>query len=369
MKVFLSVASLAAHYGGPARSVLGLAKALSQSDVQVGLWAADRSYPIAFDSADWVPKLQLFQNSLEQSLSQFGAPDILHDNGIWLAHNRQIARFSQRHKIPRIVSLRGMIEPWAMQHSGWKKRLAWPTYQRKHLQSATCFHGTADKEAIHAKELGLSPRCFIVSNGIDLLEELPISASILPQPQTALFLGRLHPVKGLELFIEAWANCSPKNWKVMLAGPDENGYQSRLKALLEKKNLTHQFEFLGSVDNQRKAELFQQVDMLIQPSYTENFGLAIAESLASGVPVLTTTGTPWEKIAETGCGWWVPATTEGLEEAIRQATACTKAELREMGDIGRSQVADDYSWTKIADQFLDIYQWMTNPTAVSTKPV
>jgi glycosyltransferase involved in cell wall biosynthesis len=381
MRIFLSVASLAAHYGGPARSVLGLAKALGQANVEVGLWAADSSQPIGLNSDDSFSRLQLLQGTFASAIAEFGQPDILHDNGLWWAHNRQISRYSQCCKIPRIVSLRGMVEPWAMQHKRWKKILAWHFYQQKHLQMATCFHGTADKEAQHAKELGLLPRCFTIPNGVDLLNSPSVvstpslpTASVALKPndlktQTALFLGRLHPVKGLEPFIEAWAQVYPKNWQVQLAGPDENGYQARLQTLLERQGLTDQFEFLGSVDNKQKVALLKQANLLIQPSYSENFGMSIAEALASGVPVLTTTGTPWEIIAQAGCGWRVPLNLESLAEAIKQATDCSPSQLQAMGRIGQRQIADNYSWTSVASHFLETYQWMLGSAAVSNESI
>jgi glycosyltransferase involved in cell wall biosynthesis len=359
MKVFLSVASLDSRYGGPAFSVMHLANALAKKNLDVCLWAADRSRPNTINLDELHPQLQLPVGSLDAALAQFGIPDIFHDNGIWWAHNRHIARRSQKFGIPRLVSLRGMIEPWALQHKRWKKFWAWHLYQHRHLQMATCFHGTALKEAEHARKLGLSPHCFTIPNGVDIPSVPTISRLVdRSKPLTALFVGRLHPVKGLEPLIEAWSQVRPQGWQVKIAGPDENNYQAQLQTTIDRHSLNAQFEFLGLVDPTQKKALLEQADLLIQPSYTENFGMAIAEALAHGVPVLTTTGTPWAQIAEAGCGWWVAPTVPSFVTTLAQATTIDRVELARMGQIGKSLITDNYSWTSVANCFLDVYQQM-----------
>ena len=359
MRVFLSVASLASYYGGPARSVSGLAKILADSGLDIGLWAADQSFPAAFKSDQIPAQLTILQGTFEQAIAQFGWPDIFHDNGLWWVHNRKIARVAHAYNIPRMVSLRGMIEPWALNHHRWKKALAWQLYQRRHLQIASCFHGTASKEADNAKKLGLSPRCFVIPNSIDIT--VP---AYFPHQQSssgtrvALFLGRLHPVKGLEPFIAAWAQVRPQGWTVKFAGPDENNYMEKLKTRLTNLDLLEQFEFLGSVEGVQKASLMQQADLLIQPSYSENFGMSIAEALAYGVPVLTTTGTPWSQIAEKGCGWWVPLTHENLVAAIQQETAYDVEQLQKMGANGKALIQNQFSGTHVSRCFVNAYEWM-----------
>jgi hypothetical protein len=144
MKVFLAGTSLAGPYGGPAVSVSRLALSLSDLGHEVGLWAADQS-------ASQTPLLppgaavRRLTGPAAQAMNSFVRPDVIHDNGIWLSHNHRLAALATRCAIPRIVSTRGMLEPWAMAHKRWKKRLAWRLYQNRDLKEARCHHATSER--------------------------------------------------------------------------------------------------------------------------------------------------------------------------------------------------------------------------------
>ena len=130
MKVFLAGTSLRSAYGGPARSVSRLAQALAEARVEVGLWAPDQSSPTTpFLSAD--SPVQRLIGTAAEALNWFGKPDVVHDNGMWLPHNHGLAELSSTRNTPRVVSTRGMLEPWAVCHKRLKKRIAWWLYQRR----------------------------------------------------------------------------------------------------------------------------------------------------------------------------------------------------------------------------------------------
>ena len=148
MKVFLAGTSLQPDYGGPAFSVSGLANALSEAGAEVALWASDQS-------AATSPLLSEKSSVEAEALDRFGKTDLLHDNGIWLPHNHRLAVIAAKRGIPRIVSTRGMLEPWAMMHKQWKKRFAWWLYQCSDLKRARCHHTTSESEAQNVEHLGL----------------------------------------------------------------------------------------------------------------------------------------------------------------------------------------------------------------------
>src|SRR6266446_5181204 len=139
MKVFLAGTSLLPAYGGPAFSVSRLAVALAEAGTEVGLWAPDQSAAVTplLSPHSTVRRLT---GSEAEALDSFGKVEILHDNGIWLPHNHRIAVLSERRGIPRVVSTRGMLEPWARSHKRLKKGLAWGLYQRRDLKHASCHH-------------------------------------------------------------------------------------------------------------------------------------------------------------------------------------------------------------------------------------
>src|SRR5262249_11505939 len=135
--------------------------------------------------------------------------------------------------------------------------------------------------------------------------------------KTALFLGRIHPKKGLPMLIEAWGQVRPRGWKLQIAGPDEAGHRREVGRAGMATRLTDVVQFLGPVEPWAKEAVYFGADLFVLPTYSESFGMAVAEALAHGLAVLTTTGAPWPALAKEGCGWQVEPTVEDITEALR----------------------------------------------------
>ena len=175
--------------------------------------------------------------------------------------------------------------------------------------------------------------------------------------RTALFLSRIHPVKGLLELVDAWGQVRPAGWRMVITGPDEGGHRAVVDARVLAQGLAADFAFIGAVDGAKKTALYRSADLFILPSFSENFGVVVAEALTHGLPVLTTQGTPWQDLPAHGCGWWVPADARSLADALRQATSLTDAERQAMGEQGQDYVRR-YDWQAIARQMLAVYQWI-----------
>jgi glycosyltransferase involved in cell wall biosynthesis len=352
--VFLAATSLLPAYGGPAFSVSGLAEALVRGGVRVTLWAADGS---ALASPLVSPRdgLGPAAGSAAEALSSAGKVDLLHDNGLWLPHNHRLAGLARSRGITRVVSLRGMLEPWAMAHKGLKKRLAFALYQRRDLSRAAVLHATSDEEAANAARLGLGRPIRVVPNGVDLPVTLPPRAGSPDGRRTALFLGRIYPVKGLPMLVEAWAKVRPEGWHLVIAGPDEAGHRAEVEALVTRHGLGDAVTFPGAIAPGDRAALYAGADLFVLPTHSENFGMAVAEALAHGVPVLTTRGAPWPMLAEKGCGWQVETSIPGLEGGLRAALAKPAQELAGMGAAGRAFMQAAFGWDAVARRMHDLY--------------
>ena len=354
MRVFLAATSLSPRYGGPAVSVSALALALCGAGADVGLWTQDGSVlTTELLSRPGPTGLTRLSGSAPEALDQF-SPDILHDNGLWLRHNHRLASLASRHGLARLVSTRGMLEPWARSHKKWKKDLAWAFYQRRDLKRANAIHATATTEAQNLARFELGVPVHTIPNGVDV-PELAVRGPGGSQ-RIALFLGRLYPVKGLPLLIKAWNRVRPKGWRLVLAGPDEAGHQGELEALIRSTGLTGTISFAGPLTGAAKSKCLADAALFILPSYSESFGMAVAEALAHGLPVLTTSGTPWPMLSQRGCGWTVDATVDGIEEGLRQATSLDSNTLEAMGAKGRAWVASEFGWESVAKQFLAVYR-------------
>lgn len=360
MRIFLAGTSADPVYGGPAYSVTGLAGAMAAAGVEVGFWAPDGSSVttplLSRDSG-----VQRFDGSASEALGRFGRVDVLHDNGLWRPHNHRLAVLAAARRLPRIVSLRGMLEPWAINHKKIRKRIAWHAYQRRDLVRAACHHATSEQEAEHLRRIGLRVPVRMIPNGIDLpVSDGRAAAAGRPDasrgPTTALFLGRLYPVKGLPLLIEAWNRVRPAGWSLLIAGPDEAGHRAEVQRAIDAAGLNDVISFAGALDGTAKHAALSRADLLILPSLSESFGMVVLEALAHAVPVLTTVRAPWPMLASRGCGWSVEPTVEGLTDGLRRATALPLAQLRTMGARGRDLVAFRFEWRQVVAEFLALYE-------------
>jgi glycosyltransferase involved in cell wall biosynthesis len=253
-----------------------------------------------------------------------------------------------------------MLSAQALQFAKWKKRLAWIAYQKSDLRRARVLHATSENEAKDFRARGLSQPIAIVPNGVDVPADSREPITNNRELKTVLFLSRLHPMKGLKDLVRAWAQVRPPRWRVILAGPDEDGHRSEIEALIASLNLQSDFEFAGSVDDEMKWKLLAGADLFVLPSYSESFGLAIAEALAAGVPVITTKATPWRELESHRCGWWIDNGVEPLANSLAEASSSSAAELHEMGKRGRKLIEQNYSYSQVALEMKALCGWLLN---------
>jgi glycosyltransferase involved in cell wall biosynthesis len=292
-------------------------------------------------------------------LGTWGKPDVIHDNGIWLPHNHELSVQAKRSATCRIVSPRGMLSPWARRHKRIKKTVAWTLYQRRDLALASSIHATSQDEASDLRCLNLGPPVIVIPNGIDASFRAQSHRPTSRQTgsvRTALFLGRLYPVKGLPNLIEAWAAVNPDGWRLVIAGPDEGGHKSELEKQVRRLRLCNAVEFRGPVEKKEKAALFSGADLFVLPSLSESFGMAVAEAMQAGLPILTTSAVPWPDIEPKGLGWRVDETKTNLETALHQATSAPKGQLQEMGQRAAEYVNARFTWDKLTEEYIEMYQ-------------
>lgn len=350
MRILHTVASLHSDSGGPARSVPGLAKATAKSGVSVSLWS--EQIPEGYQPPEGV---ELHHGSLDDAMKQSGSIDLVHDHGLWLPVNHRIAGLTKNLDIPRMTSPRGMLEPWALNHRKWKKKIAWALYQKRDLQNAAALHATAESEARQFRALGLKQPSYVVANGVDIPAFPDLQPAIVEGEKTCLFLSRIHPKKGLPMLVEAWASVRPEGWKMLVVGPDERGHRDEILALTKAAGLEGCWEFSDPLEGDAKWLAIRSASLFVLPTFSENFGIVVAESLAACVPVITTTGAPWHGLLENRCGWWIEPDVEQLSRSLAEATSMDAGELKKMGARGREWVEKDFAWQAIGEQMSQAY--------------
>lgn len=367
MKICFVTSSVSRLAGGLRGSLQPLTRHLCMIDgVRTEVLAVEDAYT-AVDIRTWRPVEPLlflsrgprafgYAPGMSKALASLDA-DLVHSHGLWVYPSLLALRCSERYKRPRIVSPHGMLEPWAMKHHAWKKWPVWWAWEKRNIESARVLHATSPAEAQNLRELGLKNSIAIIPNGVDL----PELCEYMPRKdglRTVLFLSRVHPIKGLLNLVEAWLQLRPKGWRAIIAGPDEAGHLAQVKSAVSAAKLEDEFEFAGPVYGDQKCEMYQRADIFVLPTYSENFGIVIAEALASAVPVLTTKAAPWEELVSQKCGWWIDVGVNPLVTALREAMSISDEERREMGTRGRKLVEARFSWPEIASEMKAVYEWV-----------
>jgi glycosyltransferase involved in cell wall biosynthesis len=355
-------------YGGPFQSVRKLAQAEMEAGIDVEVmmpWSAEAEAHLG----DWAPvkvsadgKIQIpplgWSAGYGKVLKATEA-DILHTHGLWQHPSWAALAWKRRYGKPHVVSVRGMLEPWAWQHKAWKKRPVWWLWEQWNLQSASLLHATSEQEARSLRERGLTAPIAVIPNGVDLANAEKLKTEMLKRdPRMALYLSRIHPKKGLPLLLEAWTKVQPENWVLNIVGPDEGGHLAELKRQVTVLGLVNRIRFSDALTGDAKEAAFRNSELFILPTHSENFGIAVAEAMAHGLPVITTHGAPWKLLEEESCGWWVPVSVDGIAAALDDATRRSPEVLTAMGERGRAVVAERFAWDRIAGEMIACYEWL-----------
>ena len=365
------IAGLRLTDGGPTYSVPRLCRALAAAGARVDLMTVSetaeqdrsdgnyRERRFAWDGAH-IPILRAVRRSsgLAHSLrTEARSADVIHDHGLWLLPNVYAGREAGRAGRPLVVAPRGMLSPTALSFSRLKKRIFWQLLQKATVARAACFHATSEQEFEEIRAFGFRQPVAIVPNGIDV--ESPMNRAAESAARTVLSLGRIHPKKGLDTLLSAWAKVERTNpdWRLRIVGPSEGGYDAKLKAQAAELNLSR-VSIEGPVYGTEKSRAYAGADLFILSTLNDNFALTVAEALAAGVPVIATKGAPWKGLAEEGCGWWVDHGVESLAAALGNVFATPRERLIAMGERGRSWMRRDFSWDRAGSDMLRVYDWL-----------
>ncbi len=284
-------------------------------------------------------------------------PDIVHVNCCWMPQCAFTQKWAQAKGYKVVLTPHGMLEPWIMARNYWMRKLpALLLYQKASVRKADMLHATADSEKVNLLKLGYNKDITVIPNGIET-DKIALKTNWNPT-KTILFLSRVHVKKGIELLMEAVAVLKEQmvSYTVIIAGEGDDAYIQQLKQKAGELGVSTIVQFTGGVYGEQKRKLFQEADFFVLPTYSENFGIVVAEALASGTPVITTTGTPWQELGTEKCGWWIELSVENLVEVLSEAINKDAQEYEEMGRRGRKLVEEKYNIEAVANEMNKLYK-------------
>ena len=291
---------------------------------------------------DWasVPLVREFRCSsgLTHALRELAPKaDVIHDHGLWLMPNVEAGRAALLARKPFIVAPRGMLSPAALAFSHLKKRAVWALMQGNVVRRASCIHATSEQEHDEIRDFGLKNPIAIIPNGIDIPEVDRYLTNATDAGRVVLSLGRIHPKKGLDRLVRAWAivEAAHPDWRLRIIGPDELGHARELAALAANLK-TQRVSIEGPVAGDAKTSAYREADLFVLPTLNENFAITVAEALAAGTPVIATKGAPWHGLEREDCGWWIDHGVEPLVATLAEAMTMERGALKSDGRQGTS---------------------------------
>lgn len=291
--------------------------------------------------------------------------DIEHIHEIWHYPCYAAYRAAKKAKKPYIVTVHGALEPWCLNYKALKKKIYAALIQRRILNGAAAIHAITQDEVKHIQAFGVHSPIVMIPNGIDPeefyklppREELERRYPELEGKIVVLFLGRIHPVKGLDILARAFGRIARDRGDVRLVivGPDDDGYQIQVEQMLKTYGVRDKTIFTGLLSGQEKLAALSRSDIFVLPSYSEGFSMAILEALACGVPVLIMRQCHFPEVAEAKAGIVIDPDPDQLAEALTKLL--DNPELRkEMGANGRRLVTERFTWDKIVEQMIELYR-------------
>lgn len=378
MKIIQVIRDLDLNHGGPSRSLpttcIGLKKqgaccevltyqtkypnteGLIANDIKVSLVQPETKFINKFRSSN-IFRTETFDNS------------IVHIHNLWTLMLHNVAKDLRKKNIPYVWSPRGALKPWALGHKRLKKALAMLMYQRNDLVNAACIHATAESEAMQIRKLGFTNPIAVIPNPINI-ENYPLKSFEENKrgKKTLMFLSRVHPQKGLPMLFEAFRGLSAdvrNDWEIVIVGDGDPEYPlDSFKSMVISKYADLDIKIVGPKYGNDKINCLHNADLFILPTYSENFGMAIVEAMACGVPVITTTGAPWSILKTENVGWWVEPTVDGISTALNDALVAQKGTLITKGLKSREIAISEFSIDFVTKKYNQLYNWIGGITDI-----
>ncbi|TVQ51022.1 MAG: glycosyltransferase [Phycisphaerales bacterium] len=374
--------------GGPITALLGLCRAqrdvLNQSVSIVSTYRKDADFSHVETLRDARVSVELvgpatgalarhrdLVPTLARAIEQV---DVVHIHGLWEEAQHQAARLADGAGTPYIIRPCGMLDPWCLNQSKWKKKIYMSLRLRHNLQRASAMHFTTEIERELVAPLHLKPKAIVEPNGVDLaeFETLPEPGSFraeypeLGDRPILLFLSRIHHKKGLDLLVPAFAKIRNQDAMLVIAGPDSpDGYRSQVEEMVREHGVGDRVLFTGMLHGRERIRAYTDAALFVLPSYQENFGIVVIEALATGTPVVISDQVNLHReVSSNRIGAVVPTEVNALTQAL-DAWIGDESMRHEAAQRARPFVMDNYDWVQISRRWAEHYRALLNQSASS----
>ncbi|WP_442507027.1 glycosyltransferase [Novipirellula sp. SH528] len=291
--------------------------------------------------------------------------DLASLQSVWLHTHRVVADWCIEHDKPFMITTHGNFNQVALKIRPWRKMLARWLFMRPVLNNVSCYQASTDIEYQTLRQYGIKSPICVIGNGITIpdLHRMPAIDSLIPdalrQRRTCLYLGRLHPIKGIDRLIRAWNALKPSDdWQLVIAGAGAKEYQEELECLADLESCSNIF-FTGYVSTDVKEAWFRQADFCVLPSHSEAFAMAPMEAFSFQTPVLLTQGCGFPDAARAGGAVETPSSQQGIQDGLEHMLSMSTEEHREMGACAIKFVRERFDWQVVCQQLEAVYSWMT----------
>jgi len=294
-------------------------------------------------------------------------PQIVHLSGIWLPASLAAYRWQRQSQAPLLISPHGMLDERALQFSRLRKLIAGRLFERRGILSATAMHALNESEAGSMRAFGFGGPIAIIPNGIEIGDPPPDEnrGESLGDSRVRrlLFLGRIHPKKGLSQLLDGWSRfrkspAQSDRWQLDIAGWDDGGHLNALRRQAAQLGLEDSVNFLGPLYGEDKAARLRGSDAFILPTFSEGLPVAVLEAWEAGLPVITTDFSNLPIGFARRAAIRTSPDGAAIAEALEQLAALSDEERRQIGMRGRQLVIEEFDWQQISKQFAALYQWL-----------
>lgn len=365
----VALSGISRSAGGLFYAVSSLCKELNYSGIDLSVYGRNDAF-LAEDVATWTPvPVAPYEATgplgssakLRRMLAGSNA-DLLHLHGLWMDDQWAALHWQKKNKAPVVISPHGMLDPWAVRNSTWKKKLVGALFANESLRRASCIHALCQSEADSIRAYGLKTPMAIIPNGIELPKVGGRKTEVGARKQL-LFLGRIHPKKGLSKLLTGWAksqSLTPKafsNWQLLIAGWDDGGHEAGLKQQANELGLGDSVQFIGAQFGNEKEALLRRVDAFVLPSFSEGLPMSVLEAWSYGLPVVMTDFCNIPSGFSAGAALKIEPNAESIARGLAVLGGMSVADLAAMGANGRALVEQNFTWDKIARNMKAVYAW------------